>query len=105
MLKSCLKSAFIGVHRRPKIDLRPLRRSSTLDQFFSQLLQQHLISWSSPYGRSHWPVSAERKTASITAILRSASSSGTGGWPPSRMAREKRSPWIGYWSQGGDSCP
>src|SRR5580704_9614852 len=51
------------------------------------------------YGLSHWPESAERKIASITAILLIPSETETGTSPPSRMDREKASPWIVYWSQ------
>ena len=39
----------------------------------------------------------------MTAMFRTASSSGIGCSAPSRMAREKRSPWIVYWSQGANS--
>jgi len=47
-------------------------------------------------GSSQRLVSPERNTASITAIVRSASSSGTGTGAPSRMAREKASPCRVY---------
>src|ERR1700721_162777 len=44
------------------------------------------------YGFSQWPESAERKIASITAILLIPSETETGTSPPSRMAREKAWP-------------
>lgn len=47
-------------------------------------------------GRSHRPLSCDRKIASITAMLRSASSTGTGTAPPSRIARENASPCTVY---------
>jgi hypothetical protein len=43
-------------------------------------------------GVSHWPDSAERKTASITAMFFIASSTETGASPPSRTALENASP-------------
>ncbi len=46
----------------------------------------------SRYGLCHLPVSAERKTASITAMLPIASSMETGTSPSPRTAREKTSP-------------
>jgi len=52
-------------------------------------LSQH--QWPA-YGLSHWPDSAERKTASITDIFLIASSTGTGTSPPSRIALENTSP-------------
>ena len=47
-------------------------------------------------GASHRPVSTDRKAASMHSMLATASSSGTGAGRPSRIAREKRSPWIVY---------
>src|SRR5712691_115437 len=52
-------------------------------------------------GFSHFPDSADRNTASITAIFAIASSSGTGTSPPSRIARENASPCTVYWLQVG----
>ncbi len=47
-------------------------------------------------GSSHFPDSAERNTASITAILAMLDSSGTGTSPSSCTARANKSPWIVY---------
>src|SRR6266700_407110 len=52
-------------------------------------------------GFSHLPDSADRNTASITAIFAIASSSGTGTSLPSRIARENASPCTVYWLQVG----
>jgi len=54
-------------------------------------------------GDTHPPVSADRNTASITAIFFTESSSGTGGGPPARIARENSSPWMVYWSHSTNS--
>ena len=53
------------------------------------------------WGSSHLPDSADRKIASITAILRMLDSRGTGTSPSLRIAREKRSPCAVYWSHFG----
>src|SRR4030095_1892518 len=47
-------------------------------------------------GLSHFPDLAERNTASMTSIVLTASSSGTGAGFPSRIARDTASPWTVY---------
>jgi hypothetical protein len=47
-------------------------------------------------GSSHFPVSAERKIASMTAMFRIEPSSETGNSVPSRMLWENKSPWMVY---------
>src|SRR5262249_10522793 len=52
---------------------------------------------------SQRPVSADRKIASMTSMLFTASSRGTGGALLSRMARLNQSPCNVYWSHAGIS--
>src|ERR1022692_3819611 len=54
------------------------------------------------YGASQRPDSAERNSASMTAMFLMASTSGTGTSPSPRTACENKSPWMVYWSQTGN---